>query len=399
MISVSKLFYCCTLLLAVACDRPSADRRWTVEVDTLPNGAVHVVNHPNATASDSSWTLQEELRIGAVDEDGPLSFGQIKGIAVAQDGRIAVLDAHAQEIRVFDAAGKHLITHGRQGGGPGEFAGAWGLMHGPDGNLWVPDFTNARMSVVDFAKGFVSSFPMQVRRWGWVWDGAMTQDGRILQPSTTTTVRPKNILLIYDAGMTVVDSLPMPGPEPVDAQDSPWAFHIKGKGNSDTFIGIPFQPAPQQWIDADGSVWSSAGDGSYRVTHWKPGGDTTLVIETIRPQVPVSAAERDSVIGDLRERFREYGAPDADWSRIPNTKPAIIRMFSGNDGRLWVQTASADSLRRFDVYDRTGRITSTAKTRLRLNRWVTPVVRGDSLWAVAVDEMDVQYVVRARIVH
>jgi len=42
-------------------------------------------------------TLQEELRIGSADGNGPAAFGQVKGIQVLPDGRIAVLDAIAKE--------------------------------------------------------------------------------------------------------------------------------------------------------------------------------------------------------------------------------------------------------------------------------------------------------------
>jgi hypothetical protein len=151
-------------------------------------------------------------------------------------------------------------------------------------------------------------------------------------------------------------------------------------------------------LDPGGFIWSAPGD-AYRIIQWRPGGDTTLIIETRREAIAVTAAERDSAINDLQTYFREQGAPYPDWSRIPKTKPPIARIFVGDSGRLWVERAPPDSLRRYDVYEPDGRIAGTATTNLRLNRWVPPVVRGDSLWAVAVDDMDVQYVVRARIIN
>ncbi|MGQ0560674.1 MAG: hypothetical protein ACT443_02220, partial [Gemmatimonadota bacterium] len=92
-----------------------------------------------------------------MSDPGAGSFGEIKAIAVADDGRIAVLESQAQEIRVFSPTGQHLLTHGRKGAGPGEFRGAWGMMQGRDGRLRIPDYANARLSLIDLDSGFIAS--------------------------------------------------------------------------------------------------------------------------------------------------------------------------------------------------------------------------------------------------
>lgn len=57
----------------------------------------------------------------------------MKAVAVLPDGRIAVLDAQAQEIRIFAPDGEHGGTLGHRGEGPGELADANGMVTGPDG--------------------------------------------------------------------------------------------------------------------------------------------------------------------------------------------------------------------------------------------------------------------------
>ena len=51
----------------------------------------------------------------------------------------------------------------------------------------------------------------------------------------------------------------------------------------------------------------------------------------------------------------------------------------------------------YDIFDGEGRHDDTAALPFRVDRWVPPVVRGDTLWAVVTDEVDVQYAVRARL--
>jgi hypothetical protein len=122
-------------------------------------------------------------------------------------------------------------------------------------------------------------------------------------------------------------------------------------------------------------------------------------METLRTPVEIPQAERDSAIDVVREALRERGAANQDWSKVPLIRAAVTRMFLADEGNLWVQVASPDSVHVYDVYERDGHYTGTVVSRLRLYRWVNPVVRGNHVWAVVTDELDVPYVVRARMVN
>ena len=165
--------------------------------------------------------------------------------------------------------------------------------------------------------------------------------------------------------------------------------------------GIPFFAAEVRYIDTRGALWSTgAGDPEYRIARWDPGGDTTLLVETRRPAVPVPAVERDSVIDGMREMLSNMGVGRQwDWSRIPNVKPAVGAIFQSAEGNLWVRTPSGGEGALFDVYSGDGAYLGTAGLEPGLDLFdrVAPVVRGDTVWLIATDELDVQYVVRGRI--
>jgi hypothetical protein len=74
-----------------------------VTADTLPHGRVEAVNTPPPDPQPT-WMLREELRVGTVG-GGPGSFGQIKGLVALDDSGFAVVDARAQEVRIFGADG------------------------------------------------------------------------------------------------------------------------------------------------------------------------------------------------------------------------------------------------------------------------------------------------------
>lgn len=385
------------LLALIACSDTTTRGTWTVAVDTLPSGAVHVVNTPPATETDPAWTLEEVLRVGSIEGGGADTFGQLRGLVVLEDGSFAVLDATAQELRLFGPDGEHLATHGRKGAGPGELDSAYGLMVHPNGTLWVPDHGNARMSVFDPAEGFVASYPLPLFRRSFVWQGAMMEDGSVWKPSLVLGTD-SNVMRVYGDSMVLADSLPMPADPDVDPEDPPGSFFWQSPdGNMGGYYGVPFFARAQQVIDPGGAVWSTAyGDPSYRIARWVPGGDTTVILEAARPFVPVPAAERDSAIAVVREALRGRGAARQDWSKVPSVRPQIRSMFVSASGELWVLSEREDG-QLFDVYAPNGRHARTIANPLRLDRYVRPTVRGEELWAVVTDELEVHYVVRARV--
>ena len=163
---------------------------------------------------------------------------------------------------------------------------------------------------------------------------------------------------------------------------------------------VPFYPGGATAFDPSGAMWSAAfGDPSHRVHKWMPGGDTLLVAVTERPPLPVTRAERDSAIAEVRAWLREQGVEtEADWSRIPDVKPAVQGLFTSAEGNLWVQTSSPGGGVTYDVLAPDGvYLGSTTPAPLETVFWLSPVVRGDSYWTVVFDELDVPYVVRARI--
>ena len=395
-----------TTLVAVAwgalagCGDAASRSNWTTVRDTLPSGAVRVTNIPAANVAPT-WTLVEELRVGSLEGAGPDGFAYLKGLVVLDGGTFAVLDSEVQELRVFGPDGAHLATHGRQGQGPGEFMGANGLMLGPNGRIWVPDARNGWMSVFDPEDGFIESFPFDDGNYGWVWNGAMVDGSRIYRPWSDGT---REQIRVYDLTMTRIDSLPLsadrPEDEEYDPSREPSAFYQETDGGYMTY-GIPFFPAEVRYIDSRGAVWSTrTGDPEYRMTRRHPGEDATLLVETRRPAVPVPAVERDSVIDEMREMLSNMGVGRQwDWSRIPNVKPAVEAIFQSAEGNLWVRTPSGGEGALFDVYSGDGTYLGTAGLEPGLDLFdrVAPVVRGDTIWLIATDELDVQYVVRGRI--
>lgn len=78
--------------------------------------------------SKPTWTTAQQLRLSAAPtlvigegSDDAQLLTRVRGAFYLSDGRILVADGGSNELRIFDAQGKHLKTFSRSGDGPGEF--------------------------------------------------------------------------------------------------------------------------------------------------------------------------------------------------------------------------------------------------------------------------------------
>jgi hypothetical protein len=135
----------------------------------------------------------------------------------------------------------------------------------------------------------------------------------------------------------------------------------------------------------------------YRVVQRAFDGDTVRVVErAVEPQ-PVPAAALDSAYARLdTSEFGRRGG-HVDRSKFGSTYPLVASMQVDDAGYLWVRGGSGAEGPGFDVFDPEGRYLGWAAADVAANSWVPPRIRGDRLYAVVRDSLDVPYVVRARI--
>ena len=340
------------------------------------------------------WRLTETLRLGG-SETGPTSFLYTKSIEADAKGRIYVYDRKTQDIRVFAPDGKFLRVIGRLGSGPGEFRDAEGIAFARDGNLWVRDDANARFSVFSGEGVYEKGWTMTFCSSSGPWDPQFDRAGRIIDrdcvvaPGRTS----KSAVLGYHTDMSRVDTLsdePQCG-APALAEAGWWSVRTARGGS---MRSIPYAPVPLTALTARGEIWCAPNSAKYEIIRLRPGAADTARITRAVPRVPVTTAERDSIIAEIESK----GPTGYDFSRIPKEKPAIDRLTVDDQGRLWVRHTNARGAIAFETFDAAGRILATAELGVYNSIVQHPfVVRGDNVYAVVLDGDDVQHVVRFRI--
>jgi hypothetical protein len=134
------------LLPVLGCGGRSSEWRGKIEV---VNG-VTVVKNPREGIWDSQGrpglSMIDVRRIGTMEGAEETAFAEISDVAVDSRGDIYVGDGKLCEVRKFAADGRHLLTFGRKGQGPGEFQSVKTVSVGPEGQIILFDDMMQRLS-------------------------------------------------------------------------------------------------------------------------------------------------------------------------------------------------------------------------------------------------------------
>lgn len=402
---------------------------WRTVTDTVADTVV--VRTVGVTDSAAALRLVEELRIGELEGAEEYSFVDVNFVLPAPGNGVYVWDRGLVALRQYDSSGTFVRRIGRQGGGPGEYRSANGIVQLPDGRLVLWDPGNARMNVYDSTGGVLESWRYQstlgiTMPWGLLTDTAGNVYARHhFRPAGVG----RRTLMLSDlpAGYRVLgpdgvlhDSV-LPPPQLPRATQI--ATPIEGGGGIEA--AVPFAPQPAWTVSRFGYVVTGVGD-RYSITLQRLG--RPLRIERDLEPVPVDPDEKANAREIATAEMRQVN-PSWRWDGppIPDVKPLFSDVRPAGDGRLWVQrevhgepmepeeTSSPGPL----IPPREG---SVGRSRIPSRRWREPIVfdvfasdghflgtvtvperarvlhmRGDHVWGVELDEVDVPQVVRWRI--
>lgn len=418
------------LLLIVAACASGVDARrdaWVAEVDTV--GDTIVVR----TISGGEWgpvKLVREISIGEFESDeDAYMLGSIAGLAVDAEGNIYAYDRQVPALRKYGPDGSYIMTLGREGGGPGEYANSdGGLAVLSGGRILLRDPGNARFTIygsdgsVDDEwlgrGGFFTSTPPFADTAGNVYNPVIEDWPEGQRPESGDLWRWR--MVRYGLDGTPLDTVDIP--EYDFERQVILAEQVTDDGVNRIMNGVPFAPAFFWTMSPFG--WFVAGVGDrYAVDQYLPDG-TVLRIERQADPVPISAAERSNAeeraIANMRNMipaWRWNGPP------IPDHKPAITGVTMGMDGRLWVRRPAPgepipdeelDEPRTnpngiimppqrfrepavFDVFEPDGRFLGQVRAPAGFQTYPRLVARGDLVWAVVRDGLGINRIQRFRV--
>jgi hypothetical protein len=342
------------------------------------------------------WRLSAEptLEIGMAEGAPEYLLSRVSSALRRADGGIVVANGGSNEIRFYDASGRHLRSVGREGEGPGEFRSLGWIQRMPGDSLLAYDFQNRRLSVFDPAGEFVRSFqtePLAENQFpqvsGLLPDGSLlVQAGRVYGPGGVKDglSRPPATFLHFSATGAVLDSIAvLPGSE---------AF-VKTQDRGFTVMSPLFGRSPVHVVSGDRVILG--GNDAYELAVYTPQGELKRLIRKRQAPRPVT----DAAFEALKQKRLE--GMDAEWRpRLepmieamprPATMPFYSNALADDEGNLWVQEFQApdDSVPTWTVFDPEGRMLGPV---VLPDRFRPTHIGRDFVLGVRFDELDVERV-------
>ena len=383
------------VLLLNTCSPSGSDTGavWPGTMDTLATGEI-LVRNADVPFWAQPWQVEEVWRIGSNATDGPELFGRIGSLDVDAQGRVYVLDDQANEVRIFDAQGRHVRTFGRPGDGPGEFANVSAIDLSEAGEIWVMQMHKGHLAIFDttgrYVRGKRSNQADMIRRpylGGFDWAGRYN----VMIPYIVDEEY-SWALARFDQSLLPIDTIPVPR-SPLPTRN----FELNSNGTVMS-MGVPFHGEFSWRYSPGGNLWTLLGD-RYELAEITAAGTRLRTVTKDHKALPVTAEDRQE-IGDNLEWFTAQGG-EIDWTLIPTTKPAVESFFCDDEGNLWVRRrtdSSDDEGRLFDIFDAEGRFLGTLRLPFELLTSPEPVVREGILYGEITDASGGPAVVRARVV-
>jgi len=359
------------------------------------------------------WTLEREITIGSVD-DPELGMTRVGTVTVDGDGNIFVTQPDDDWIRVFSPDGNFLYDIGRGGNGPGEFQLMWRVGWLGD-TLWVSEMRAPKVSFFEKDGTFLSSVSLNRALIDGVFTPASVQG--VLQDRTYLVQASFSSSLAMDGTITAY---------PFYRMDSKGV--VLGKvldlpmGNSPVLI--PDADRPMIWRNPfpEGPAFAASPTGEFvlvlqrkvatdpdsatmRLDKISMSGDTIFTRYVPYSPVPVSATIADSIrklTADLfvksryfashREALQAYDR----YLPAPEFHPPATRVFAAFNGEIWVQQRVFGTTEdRWDLLSADGSLIAYV---IVPKSTMIHQSDGTNVWATELDELDVPYVVRYRLV-
>lgn len=402
--------------LLAACGNAGAVDRPTLQVAYDTIGDTVVVR----TLAGSVWgeeaELVPELTIGEFDGPDEYMFGNVQSMAVAEDGTLYLYDGHAKALRKYGPDGTYLAKLGREGGGPGEYKGPdGGLRVLPDGRIVLRDPGNARLNVYAADGAHLTSWPIRggfrtSRQLGMDTAGNLYHQV-LLDPEAGVDEWKSGLLKISPEGQEL-DTLPAPdygfeGPRIEARTENSWSINT-----------VPFSPS-EEWQLHPHGYFVHGISTRYAVDLLRPEGVLRIAreVEPVRVEPGEKANAEERAAWNMRRT-----EPGWKWNGpgIPDVKPPYRGFHAAEDGRIWVLRSqpgeriptdqvetSADPDARppsrwrepvvLDVFEADGTFLGSVRAPTGFSTYPTPVFRGERVWAVVRDELDVPYITRFRV--
>ena len=324
------------------------------------SAGVVIVESRSRIAAPSEWSVGETptVEIGRTEGAGPEVFGAIQDVIRLGDGRIAVADGMAGEVRLFTADGAHVGGFGRRGEGPGEFSVLWRIFSVRGDSVAAVDNLASRVSIFSPEGVFGRSYSLP-----WIEGGG-----------------PPNVVGALNEGRLLLTAPTAPASQDVRSQATVLAYVVDDAGVvlrqlgeyldrelGANGLGLGF--GGQAIVAAGDSVGWYGHSSHFSLERLSLDGSVRRIVRLDRATRPVTGEDVSEAQRAVEQSLSQQGANRTLMQRIMDTEfaeahPAHGRALVDEGGYLWVAgyevpTFGAEPVgsaqESWDVFDSEGR--------------------------------------------
>jgi len=353
------------------------------------------------------WIFTKLVRIGEMEGDPRYQFGRVTGGVVLSDGRIIIADALSHNLRFFSPQGEHLFTTGREGSGPGEFAGVVNLYLGPGDTILAVDRQSQQASRIGPDGTWFGSFSTAPQ--DGFWPGRWEDDGtsgeivsmlRPLRGEAAPADARFALVVRRDLHGAFLDTLArLPARQSTTVSGEDWLRHYYRGGSH---------------YDLCAGMLVTGHSDEFRFVWRRPDGSVERIATLDREKMPLTAEDQRLFFRSMEADFAEVGRSTGEAAaiksrvRFEDTYPAWRLFVCGPAGSILVQrnltisetfpdviTSSDDPHGgRWDAFDREGRYLGLATLPAEPHRHAfVQLASGDwVMMGIEKNEMDVQFI-------
>jgi hypothetical protein len=392
---IPSTFLAAATLLTTACASESGSKHAFTLRDSA--GIAIAENAGEPPADGGGWAIAPDptLQIGSMEGDEAYLLFRVWGAARLSDGRIAVANNRAPDVRVFSAEGEHLHTFGQRGEGPEDFDGPVLMGTLPGDTLVVVDRMLRRINLYDPDEGFIRGVTATREVPGYLLTSGMFSSGSVLVWASEWNVEmpnglyrfPRHYWSVKLSGDMATDFGEFPGDETV--------FRSQAQGEG-TIVGSttrPFGKYPAVAVSGTGFFFGSQ-DG-YEIQVYDQGGQLIRLIRRDKEPVAVTDAHVTALMeeavaqADDEEQARRFRQMFEE-APIPDFHPAHGFIYADMLGYLWVEEyrLPGEETRLTTIFDPEGRMVGSV---ILPDRFQVTEIGADYILGRYVDELGVEY--------
>jgi len=328
-----------------------------------------IADSQNGPASSPSrikaLIFKEEITVGVPEGDEDYMFGSSVQFNVDDQGNIYATDWESKQIKKFGPDGKHLLTFGRAGQGPGEFRNPGVARFAKDGTLYISENFGNKIMFFDTNGIYLNQTILPADIFDiWITPAGTYLGNKEVAPLYVGQGPVENTIAIFDGRFQPIielhrESFTFPDPSLSQAQ-----------AQAEITSEYLARPAARAVMGDDGRIYFGRSD-KYAIDVLGPEGKKLITISRDLEPLPYKKADIDFFLKTYEESRMSMGQSESLTKeylrliRFPNNKPYFRDLIPMEEGRLAVVVdIEGFEAAWLDVFDREGRFLGRLKAAI-----------------------------------